>query len=337
MDACKTFLEKHDLPSQAVVQLIEFTLTHNCFFFGKKYFCNRWEPVWILNKNLFSFTNSFKTFIQLSISPTHIHFLDTTIHIRENTIQTTIYRKTTDKPSYLMYDSFHPDHSKHSIIYSQALWYNRICSDTAERNHHLKTLKADFINMGYNPMIVDQYIHAATRIPRTHLLQYKQKPEINWFLLAFRQPPNLKSLITRSALLQPTKNGTYPCGKKHCKKCSHILTSDKIQIPDTLEEYSIYGHYNCSTSNVVYLIQCTKCITGGLYIGETGQSQRKRNTHHRFTITNKKLDTPIGNFNSPHHSIKDLRIFVLKGNFKTDNERKVWEYKLMETFNSLKN
>ncbi|OCT80588.1 hypothetical protein XELAEV_18027402mg [Xenopus laevis] len=190
-----------------------------------------------------------------------------------------------------MYDSFHPDHTKHSIIYSQALWYNCICLDTTERNHHhLKTLKADFINRDYNPIIVDQYIHAATRIPRTHLLQYKQEPEINRVplvvtynpqlrtlrkiardlqgilhkderlksifpdppLLAFRQPPNLKSLITRSALLHPTKNGTYPCRKKQCKTCPHILTSEKIPILDTLEEYNIHGHYNYTSSNVVY-------------------------------------------------------------------------------------
>ncbi|OCU00140.1 hypothetical protein XELAEV_18005928mg [Xenopus laevis] len=161
-----------------------------------------------------------------------------------------------------MYDGFHPDHTKHSIIYSQALRYNRICADTAERNHHLKTLKADFINRGYNPMIVDQYINASTRILRTHLLQYKQKPEINRVLLV-------------------------------------------------TQEYSTHGHYNCSSFNVVYFIQCTKCITGGLYIEETGQSLRKRNTHHRFTITNKKLDTPIGiHFSSPHHSLyKGFKIF----------------------------
>ncbi|OCT95950.1 hypothetical protein XELAEV_18013642mg [Xenopus laevis] len=67
--------------------------------------------------------------------------------------------------------------------------------------------------------------------------------------------------------------------QKQCKTCPHILTSDKIPIPDTLEEYSIHGHYKCSSSNVVYLIQCTKCISGGLYTGETGQSLRKRNTH----------------------------------------------------------
>ncbi|OCT61846.1 hypothetical protein XELAEV_18047876mg [Xenopus laevis] len=175
-------------------------------------------------------------------------------------------------------------------------------------------------------MIVDQYIHAATRIPRTHLLQYKQKPEINRVLLvvtynpqlrtlrkiardlqgtlhkdeklksifpdpplpAFRQPPNLKSLITRSALLHPTKNGTYPCDKKQCKICPHIRQNTnsrhrEIQPPWSLQLF----FFHCGVF--------TKCITEGLYIGEIVQSLRKRNTHHPFTITNKKLDTPIEN------------------------------------------
>ncbi|OCT82144.1 hypothetical protein XELAEV_18024656mg [Xenopus laevis] len=140
----------------------------------------------------------------MNYTSTHIHFLDTTIHIRENTFQATIYRNPTDKPSYLMYDSFHPDHTKHSIIYSQALRYNRTCSDTAERNHHLKTLKADFINRGYNPMIVEQYIIAATRIPRTHLLQYKQKPEINRVPLVVTYNPQLRTLRKIARDLQGT-------------------------------------------------------------------------------------------------------------------------------------
>ncbi|OCT61899.1 hypothetical protein XELAEV_18047931mg [Xenopus laevis] len=139
-------------------------------------------------------------------------------------------------------------------------------SDTTERNHHLKTLKADFINRGYNPRIVDKHIYRAPRISRSQLLLYKEKPEINWMplvvtynpklktvrktdrdlqgtlntdeslknifpdppLLAFRQSPNLKKLITRCALSQPTKNGTYPCGKKQCKTCPHIQISDRI-------------------------------------------------------------------------------------------------------------
>ncbi|OCT98832.1 hypothetical protein XELAEV_18011067mg [Xenopus laevis] len=67
-------------------------------------------------QELIQFHKQFQDFhptinLKMGYSPTHIHFLDTTIHTRENTIQTTIYRKPTLKPSYLMYDSFHPDHT----------------------------------------------------------------------------------------------------------------------------------------------------------------------------------------------------------------------------------
>ncbi|OCT85961.1 hypothetical protein XELAEV_18024132mg [Xenopus laevis] len=280
--------------------------------------------------------NSYKiTIYQLILS--HIHFLDTTIYIIDNTLHTTIYRKPTDKPSYLMYDSFHPDHMKHAIIYSQVLRYNRICSDTSERDQHLETLRKDFIDRGYNPRVIDHNIHRATKVSRSQLLKYKQKRETNRVplvttynpqlkalrkvarelqvtlqkdkrlhtifpdppLLVFRQPPNLQKLIIRSSLSGPTNNGTHPCGRKRCKTCPHILSTDRVQIPGTIEEYYIHGHYTCSSSNV--------CPTRGIYIGETGKSFRKRTNHHRFTINNKKLDTPVGeHFNSPNHSLGDF-------------------------------
>ncbi|OCT74070.1 hypothetical protein XELAEV_18033035mg [Xenopus laevis] len=240
--------------------------------------------------------------LKMNYSPTHIHFLDTTIHIREDTIQTTIYRKQTDKPSYLMYDSFHPDHTKHSIIYSQALRYNRIYIQTP-MNRHLKTLKADFINRGYNPMIVDQYIHAATRIPRTHLLQYKQNPEINWV-------PLVVTYISQQRTL-----------RKIARDLQGTLHKDE-RLKSIFPDPPLLASQAKVTNNK----------KGTIYRRDWAKSE-KENTHHRFTITNKKLDTPIGN----HFNGFWLRILVLKGNLKTDNERKVCEYKLMETFNSLKN
>ncbi|OCT61056.1 hypothetical protein XELAEV_18047084mg [Xenopus laevis] len=242
------------------------------------------------------------------------------------------------------------------IIYSQALRYNRICSDTSERDQHLETLRKDFIDRGYNPRVIDHNIHRATKVSRSQLLKYKQKrdtdrvplvttynPQLKALrkiarelqgtlekdnrqhtifpdppLLAFRQPPNLRKLLIRSSLSGPTNNGTHPCGRKRCKTCPHILSTDRVQIPGTIEEYYMHGHYTCSSSNVVYAITCTKCPTRGIYIGETGQSLRKRTNHH-----------------SPNHSLGDFQISVIKGNFKTENERKVWEYKLMQIFRSL--
>ncbi|OCT97092.1 hypothetical protein XELAEV_18009315mg [Xenopus laevis] len=198
-------------------------------------------------------------------SSSHIHFLDTTIYIKDNTIHTTIYRKPTDKPSYLMYDSFHPDHTKHAIIYSQALRYIQICSDTSERDQNFETLRKDSIDRGYNPRlkalrkIARELQGKLEKDNRLHII-FPDPP-----LLAFRQPPNLRKLIIRSSL--SGDHGTHPCGRKRCKTCPHILSADRVQIPDTIEEYYIHGHYTCSYSNLVYAITCTKCPTRGIYIG----------------------------------------------------------------------
>ncbi|OCT76745.1 hypothetical protein XELAEV_18031946mg [Xenopus laevis] len=70
--------------------------------------------------------------------------------------------------------------------------------------------------------------------------------------------------------------------------------------------------------------------------GETGQTRRQRLNSHRFNIKHGNTDVPVAaNFCSNTHSIKDLQVSVLKGNFKTQQERKEWEFKLMRKFNTL--
>ncbi|OCT62644.1 hypothetical protein XELAEV_18043729mg [Xenopus laevis] len=224
-------------------------------------------------------------YFKLVHSSSHIHFLDTTIYIKDNTLHTTIYRKPTDKPSYLM-----PYATTESVLTPQK---------------GISTLKSseDFIDQGYNPRVKDHNIHRATKVSRSQLLKYKQKRETDRVplvttynpqlkalrkiardlqgtlqkdnrlhtifsdppLLAFRQPPNPRKLIIRSSLSGPTNNGTHPCGRKRYKTCPHILSADRVQIPGTIEEYYIHDHYTCLSSNVVNAITCTKCPTRGIY------------------------------------------------------------------------
>ncbi|XP_074803977.1 uncharacterized protein LOC141984659 [Natator depressus] len=75
--------------------------------------------------------NNFHPTINLSLdqSTQEIHFLDTTVLISDGHINTTLYRKPTDRYAYLHASSFHPDHNTRSIVYSQALRYNCICSN----------------------------------------------------------------------------------------------------------------------------------------------------------------------------------------------------------------
>ncbi|XP_068096634.1 uncharacterized protein [Hyperolius riggenbachi] len=324
------------------------------------------------HKNFSEYHKNIK--LTLSFSTSHVSFLDTTIYIQDRILQTSIYRKPTDRHIYLKWKSFHPEHTKKSIVYSQALRYNRICSNSEDRDRQLMSLRKIFIDQGYHPQIVDDQIHRATLKSREELLKYTPKTENNRIpivvtynpklktlrkilkalqpilhkdkrlkdvfpdlpLLAFRQPPNLRQMIIRSALSTPETPGTLPCNNTRCETCPYILSTSQIQIPNSQKYHQIQDQFSCETSNVVYMIRCMKCPSRGIYIGETGQKLRTRMNHHRFKINEGKMDTPVGqHFCEPGHSMQDLKVLVLKGNFKNDQSRKLSEYKFMKMFKTL--
>ncbi|OCT92924.1 hypothetical protein XELAEV_18015991mg [Xenopus laevis] len=362
--AFQHFLEINHVPTVPTLQLIRFILTHNYFSLGDaiylqlmgsamgskmapqyaNLFMAQLEENYLASCNTRPLTylrfNQFHPTINLTLNHfySHINFLDTTIYIKNGTIQTSLYQKPTGRPAYLMWDSFHPHHIKKSIVFSQALRYNRICSNLDDRYKHLHSLRETFVNQGYHPQ--------SNSNTRDTLLNYKEKtennrvpivvtynPQLNIIrkivrdlrpmlhtdtrlkpifpelpLLSYRQPPNLRKMIARSALPKTTK-----------------------------AVYTILDHYSCASSNVVYIITCTRCCTGGIYIGDTGQKLRTRMNHHRHKINTKSCDTPVGqHFCSQNHSLQDMQVLILKGNFKTERERKIYEYKCMELFNTLR-
>ncbi|CAI9585089.1 unnamed protein product, partial [Staurois parvus] len=84
------------------------------------------------------------------------------------------------------------------------------------------------------------------------------------------QPPNLRTkLISRKhpSDYDVTNNGSTPCNKKRCKLCNQINPSKGVRHSKGI--FNISGSYSCTSSNVVYLIQCRKCSKGS-YVGETG-------------------------------------------------------------------
>ncbi|OCT75900.1 hypothetical protein XELAEV_18031087mg [Xenopus laevis] len=65
-------------------------------------------------------------------------------------------------------------------------------------------------------------------------------------------------MIVRSALPKTTKAGTFPCNSNRCETCKYILCKDQVAIPNTQKVYTILDHYSCASSNVVYMITCTR-------------------------------------------------------------------------------
>ncbi|OCT91809.1 hypothetical protein XELAEV_18014865mg [Xenopus laevis] len=197
------------------------------------------------------------------------------------------YTKNQQAVRHFMWDSFH--HIKKSFVFNQALRYNQIYSNLDDRNKHLHSLRKTFVNQGYHPQVIDDQIHR-TEINRVPIV-VTYNPQLNIIrkiarnlqpmlhtdtrlkeifpelpLLSYRQPPNLRKMIVRSALTETTKAGTFPCNSNRRETCKYILCKDQVAILNTQKVYTILDYYSCASSNVLYMITCTRCSTGGTYI-----------------------------------------------------------------------
>ena len=86
---------------------------------------------------------------EFNYSQIKIDILDVLVYKdHNNMLQTTIYRKQTDRQNYLDARSEHPKPLKDSIPYSQALRIKRICSSQQELNHTAKMIN-QFQKRGY--------------------------------------------------------------------------------------------------------------------------------------------------------------------------------------------
>ena len=113
---------------------------------------------------------------------------------------------------------------------------------------------------------------------------------------------------------------------KHINTVTKALINHKTVKP---------GNYNCDSANVVYLIHCQKCPEA-LYIGETGGIFRYRFNSHTHSIRHKKLLPLPLNFNADDHNIDDLKVCILKGNFKDTKHRKLTELQFIINFGANK-
>ena len=190
-----------------------------------------------------------------------VAFLDTKVSIdNEGFLTTNLHVKKTDTHQYLHWDSCHPNHCKCSIPYSQAFRIRRIRSGNNNYLRRAQELKGFLVNRGYNEDEVQMQIDKVTKSNREILLQSEpnktpmdQIPLVVTYhlglpplksvlekhlpilhvsnrlsmamrnppLVAYHRPPNLKSLLIRSAIGKPLPSYRVNsrCDQPHCKTC----------------------------------------------------------------------------------------------------------------------
>ena len=279
-------------------------------------------------------------------------FLDTTITIMDGIITTDLYRKPTDKVQYLLPSSCHPSHIFTNIPYSLALRLVRICSDNVILKKRLSELSDMFLSRNYNKKVVEAAIKKASKVDRLVALEkvvkiktdrvilaVKYHPcltsisttvKTNWNtmiedpvmkkifskppMLAFKQPPNLRSLLVRAKLATKSRpsrvnKGTHACGKS-CKVCSYINPSKEVKSTVNSLTHQISGDFSCNSLGVIYLVTCRKCNLQ--YIGQTSRKFCVRMKEH-ITDIKKAEDKVMGrHFNLQGHSLDDFTVQVIE-------------------------
>ena len=170
----------------------------------------------------------------------NITFLDLDVSLSGNKLTTDLHIKSTDKHQYLHYLSAHPAHTERSIIYSQALRMNRICSYKTDFEKHLVDMKSWFQARGYPSGLIQ------------------------------------KEMAKLRAKLYPLERTAVSCKcfGKRCEVCGNVTETSNFTSTATQNTYKINHQFNCSEKCLVYLLTCNKCFKQ--YVGQTVDEFRRR-------------------------------------------------------------
>ncbi|XP_070208302.1 uncharacterized protein [Littorina saxatilis] len=178
-------------------------------------------------------------------------------------------------------------------------------------------------------------------MPVLHTSARMKKAVPNPPIVGERNCYNIRNLLMPSGL-PPSQNLT-PVSSAGCHSCpgcvlcaGHLRDTTTFSSVVTGQSFHIRDCLSCTSTNVVYLIDCEKCH-GKQYVGETGQTVRRRFYGHTYTIR-KDVDTLVAkHFRSPEHSLSDMRVTVIE-QVKVDNvdirrqRERFWRYKLRTNY-----
>ena len=133
-----------------------------------------------------------------------IDFLGAEIIKEGNQLLTDVFVKSTDIHQYLHATSCHVYHSNKSIPYSQALRFNRICSENQFFDKMCNDPEVWLKNRSYNGRLVRHQILKAWKCRRTELL-HSQREEVHKNKLVFNITypifSKLKNILPKTHLL----------------------------------------------------------------------------------------------------------------------------------------
>lgn len=118
----------------------------------------------------------------------------------QNRLAVRLYKKPTDRSSYLNFSSFHPFNLRASIPFSQFLRVKRNCTLKKDFVAASTTLRGKFLDRGYPLPIVEKALQRAATRSRSSLLEEKRKSEEQRICFSLQYTPlanNIKNIIMK--------------------------------------------------------------------------------------------------------------------------------------------
>ena len=219
-------------------------------------------------------------------------FLDVTVFkgplLKEKGIlDTKVYFKPTDTHQLLHQKSFHPHHTFRGILKSQIMRYHRTCSQNSDFNAACSLVFKALRSRGYSRRSL-RYIKSQTvnSIKSGHLISppgIPNEPDLEYF--------------------------AQPCENPYCHTCEYVTECSSVTSNTTQFVFKIRQNLTCSSSNIIYLVQCKECDKQ--YIGQTKRSLRLRTNNHRADIVNERKTTIANHFNKGRCSLEDFQIIPI--------------------------
>ena len=155
-----------------------------------------------------------------------------------------------------------------------------------------------------------------------------------------RNSKSLRNILMPSSLppvsVPSNEAGCFKCNKK-CIICTqHLKETKTFSSSRTSESFTIREKFNCDSQNIIYMLYCDKC-EHNQYVGETKNSLKVRFYQHRSNI-NKNTGTLVTqHFNSPNHSLANMKCIVLERVHGIDHNSRLkrerfWMEKLQTLF-----
>ena len=142
-------------------------------------------------------------------------------------------------------------------------------------------------------------------------------------MVTYRRCPTLRDLLVKSQFksTEPKQNpGFTKCNRRGYTTCKFSKPCKFFESMQNKQRFEIIKPTNCCSTNIIYLITCTKCKKQ--YVGETGRKLKNRVTDHLGDIRRNE-NTAVGqHFNLTGHSVNDFSVCAIDKLYKSTQYRK---------------